>query len=127
MKTDLQAAASRLRCVDAGEGVEAVYGVPYHEPTAGRDHPYHVDLRAAIGAWLAEHPADDGEPVDAAWLHSVGWTTYVHWPSIETPAKELLEWRMGGMWIGETPIVLATTRGDVRRLMAALKLTEGGK
>lgn len=63
---------------------------------------------------------DDDEPVTIDWLKSVGWKVYVHFPSIEIAGGHLLEWRMAGMWIGETPIALTLTRGQVRRLLAAM-------
>ena len=50
---ELQAVAVRLRRVEDGETIAVVYGVPYNEPVTTRfDHPYHTDLRMAIGDWL---------------------------------------------------------------------------
>lgn len=76
-------------------------------------------------AWLADHPEDDGEPVTKEWLESIGWTTYLIWPSIPMPKDNLLEWRGGGLWIENTPICLVKTRGAVRRLMAELSIPAG--
>lgn len=72
-------------------------------------------------AHLATSPADSDKSVTREWLHSVGFTTYIHWPSIELhDGKYLLEWRGAGLWIENVPLVLATTRGAVRNLCRAL-------
>lgn len=65
MSDDVRAAAERFReyerRVDAGESPKAV------------DYLVHDDDLADLArAYLAEHPADDGEPVSEAWLESVG-------------------------------------------------------
>lgn len=74
-------------------------------------------------AFAGVYGPDDAELVTIDWLKSVGWTVYVHFPSIPIAGGNLLEWRMGGMWIGETPIALTPTRGHVRRLCAAMSIT----
>ena len=82
-------------------------------------------------SYLAEHPADDAEPVTEEWLLSVGFKraeddpVILVLPSTDTgramtyvtiePCELRLEADDGGsIWIGER------TRGDVRRLCTAL-------
>ena len=81
------------------------------------------ELTNAITAARAQ-VADDAMPVDEAWLLSVGFIRAkydgVLWPSIRIPCGQVMQWRAAGMWIGDTPIVLVKSRGDVRRLLAAL-------
>ena len=85
-------------------------------------------------AYLAEHPADDEEPVTGDWLLSIGF---------EPDATHLVLRRFGPDENGKiqvylldrrwllhgTRIKMLCTRGDVRRLCAALRvpLKEGAK
>lgn len=84
---------------------------------------WYATLKSAIDAARAQ-AEDDAMPVDEAWLLSHGFIRAkcdgVLWPSIRIPSGQVMQWRAAGMWIGDTPIVLTTTRGDVRRLLAAL-------
>lgn len=41
-------------------------------PALSRQRAYRSDLITVSEAYLAEHPADDGEPADREWLKSVG-------------------------------------------------------
>jgi hypothetical protein len=75
-------------------------------------------------AYLAEHSADDGEPITADWLRSVGFTSgngYLqkeNWKNridyLESIGRLFINGR-GIEWQGETG-----TRGDVCRLCRAL-------
>jgi hypothetical protein len=53
--TPIQQAAERLRRVNSGESIDEVYGAPW-QPTE-HEHPYHADLRLALGHYLALEPA----------------------------------------------------------------------
>lgn len=87
----------------------------------------HISVADHLAAWtlacayLAACPADSDQPVTADWLLANGWTQGVHWPWIELAGGDLLEWRGAGLWVGETAVVLARSRGQVRQLVAALK------
>ena len=86
------------------------------------------DQQMLANAYLAEHPSDDDEPVTCQWLIQQGWTLrkyggyesyiYNHW--------------LYGTWYASGAVVFyfnnkdvlageSTTRGQVRRLIAALK------
>lgn len=97
-------------------------------------------------AWLAEHPADEGEPADAEWLRSVGFVPHVRddelaltLDSFQEIAWTLLivtfnagsncppNWGLLSGVLGEEQQregislrVHPTTRGAVRQLCAAL-------
>lgn len=142
---DVMAAADRLRQVRQAESevrdlflaTHAVYG-PSHQ----REHSPADDERAIIDTYLAEHPADDGEAVDEAWLRSIGfWHRGDELVSPPHPDRKdrRTPWRL--IYYREPrPAYLQTwglsfpgceaglgynlpTRGDVRRLLAALGAT----
>lgn len=126
--------AERLRRIHEGESVEAVYACPYtlEHQTQHYDHPYHRDLRFALGDWLA---ARHGEPVDEAWLERVGfkwdddepyqWINDRQFESIGADGFDLHVWRDGTWAIctADDRIVVRRnggTRGQLLSLMAAL-------
>ncbi len=132
MTDELRAAAARLLQgdvvrVDAVEGCDAVV-------TRAMPNP---DIRIVCEAVLREHPADDAEAVTEAWLREIGFRFdehYRHWnKAIDDEADLHLRfcrgvWRWclhyshdqaAGMSFGSR-----ATRGDVRRLLAALKITK---
>lgn len=92
----------------------------------------HDQFRADIGvvgrAYLAEHPADDAEPVTAEWLASVGWgvtvtRTVVAYESGDLRVSGQLHdgvWHLFGRRVEGDCSLRCRTRGDVRRLLAAL-------
>ncbi len=79
------------------------------------------DAFALATAYLAEHPADDGEPITAEWLRSVGFVA--HKPD-GLPAYAVLPCvyiRLDGGELELDGIPLDfSTRGQLRRLCAAL-------
>lgn len=86
-------------------------------------------------AWLAEHPADDGEPVSGEWLRSIGFTgpdglLGIIYGEVELTTTTSSRWLVGNPSEihGESVYIPApTTRGDVRRLCAALGVPAGGE
>lgn len=112
MSDELRAAAERLRRYYAGDR-SAYKGSP--GDAAG---VYTGDVLRL----LAEHPADDAEPVTDEWLESIGHPTPPEPPQ-----------RGGHRWMvlvvdgkgSSYRLPNAATRGDVRRLLAALKVTPG--
>ena len=125
--SDVSEACERLRRLYDGESYRDVYGI---EPTGGGLQQ--KDERSVIDACLAER---DPTPIDAEWLRSVGfeenWThrwDFRPWG----PIGRCLSWidpEWSPVWAGEVvydgermphPI---KTRGDVRRLCAALGIT----
>lgn len=97
-----------------------------------------ADMRLLARAYLAEHPADDAEPVTAEWLRSVGFCremqpassnnlTIRHGSAIVTRwmnSDNVPRWSVR-MYADETPdwvppCIQPKTRGDVRRLCKAL-------
>lgn len=83
-----------------------------------------ADVRAA------RVPADDGEPVTPEWIETQGWR-YTRHPGpgyrVWLPTGQSLDWRFGGCWIGEVPIALTMSRGQIRRLCAALGVAGLGR
>jgi hypothetical protein len=89
-----------------------------------------ADDMALADAYLAEHPADDGDVVTPEWLLSVGFTLDHEMEPPRDPVyciRSLLwrphyfevnqgKWQFGPVTINQNP----KTRGDVRRLCAAL-------
>lgn len=68
---------------------------------------------------------DDDELVTVDWLVEHGWERGIVWPNILTESKQLLMWGGAGLWIAgvvpdQIPIALATTRGKLREVAAAL-------
>ena len=90
-------------------------------------------LLRICGEWNAEHPADDETLVDEAWLTSIlsvsadtgNWTVR---RSAPTTFEIELDGRAFWLWFAHdevTPVPLRQmkTRGDVRRLLAALDVS----
>ena len=75
-------------------------------------------------AYLAEHPADDDEPVTEEWLLSVGFVhdaTHVvlrNWGPQRN--GNIQAYPNGKWWLNGTAMIQMKTRGQVRRLCAAL-------
>ena len=129
---EIEAAAGRLRRHRAGEQSASVWPDP---ATAWAGD----DLDTLADAWLAEHPADDGEAITADWLTASGL------PQTLSPvpeytrdryAADFTSWRVTvvrrqfGNWqmfawateklCDQSVSVIAHTRGQLRRLLAAL-------
>lgn len=62
---DVRAAVKRL--LDPNDGIGAGQGTDYVDGGFAAD-----DAAAVCRAWLAEHPADDGDLPTAEWLRAVG-------------------------------------------------------
>lgn len=125
--SDVKAAAERLRRARVAWGAEYL------------DNPVMVEVPVAIlrdhdiiaDAYLAEHPADDGEAIDEAWLLSVGFENMVSgvkmriksaaWKDSDHHLRHTQFGFVGDAWfangLGCAP---CKTRGDVRRLAKAL-------
>ena len=103
---------------------------------AGQEYPNPlVGAPELAKAWLAEHPADDAEPLTAEWLKSVGFTDRGERPGRSMAIHHFPptgEYMLTFKWIGATMILAYVfdsmvaeskrdwTRGDARRLCAAL-------
>lgn len=139
MSDELRAVAERLRPrLDAfvigsrdasGEPDTAEWPVTVKLHTAGGSSVVAtLDLLRLAKAYLAEHPADDGEPATEEWAKALGeWSQYtsssgVRW--YHGPADVYLRFdangcEMGVGCVGETQYLLSDpTRGHVRRLCA---------
>ena len=124
---DVAKAAERLRRIGGGETVESVYAQPYRlEHQVGQyDHPYHADMRLSLGKYLAEH---DQTPITEAWLRSVGFERFEPSGSgvFISATHDGIQLSQGyrGQWLIESCEMSEDaepkTRGDVRRLAAAL-------
>jgi hypothetical protein len=115
---ELREAAERLRAYGAAtDWTEAGFGAADHYQAI-------QDRHALADAYLAEHPADDAEPVTAEWLSTL------------TPDEPNVFATDGGYRIGVTikpdgtlirlsgvAIVRNPTRSHVRRLLSALNIT----
>jgi len=80
-------------------------------------------------AYLAEHPADDEEPISEEWLHSVGFEDdragtptagALHIRHAPLPKMDSDEEYPAHACVRSFPIPVPKTRGDVRRLCRAL-------
>lgn len=115
---ELRAAAERLRRVGDGEAVAQAYRA-YPSPHMQR----YGDIVMLADAWIAEHPADDGDPVDEAWVKGLGFEQYEYVPYTwlkcghlqYVPSRDPPFCIVGG-W----PVIRVETRGHVRRIAAAL-------
>lgn len=137
MSNDVAAAAERLRF----DG--PLNKSPYYTE-GGNWHSFdHCQLRrdqeALADAWLAEHPVDDSEPVTEAWSKSIG-AKFL--PELDgglgfylgdDPCDEDIEWpaiQIGTGWVVivnlnnvdrcHLTLLENPTRGQLRRLLAAL-------
>jgi hypothetical protein len=138
MNDELRRAAAAQRACDAvrelsGDVADTLSGSHGPgDPFTYRGTLLHNLLEAALTlrrAYLAEHPADDGEPVTEGWLASVGFRqtplkryTLKLGPVLASPPRGNLWW-----WaVSIDPdgpckhIPTPQTRGDVRRLLKAL-------
>ncbi len=150
--SDVRAAAERLRRCYAGEETMLdVYGRTPHSLLK-----MHDDTEMVANAYLAEHPADDGEPITEEWLRGLGFRkwgleTDAELYDLYIPMRDELGWQCrlayqsNGFYAvrlcddhsygGAESVELldtrnrkpAVSRGQVRRLLAALGITEGGR
>ncbi len=73
-------------------------------------------------AYLAEHPADDEEPITEAWLRSVGFDDEhrLDWKNLVIKFCVPIRDNFWDFYLNSTQIKPPKTRGDVRRLCKAL-------
>lgn len=118
---DVTKAAERLRRTNEGEFLCNVYETIEAQPMGELYELFQKDKESVVAAYLAEHPADDAEPLTEPWLRSVGGKDGV---------------ATAGIWLNNTigfrlddlaDVVVCNarpknvkTRGDLRRLAAAL-------
>lgn len=111
--------------------------VTKHEDTIGPGYTHDIDNSGwalaepyeLAAAYLAEHPADDGTEVTGEWLESVGFTYSEQGQYLY--CRSLTCWRGcdDGDWQFRFDMACLNrhqsfdTRGDVRRLMAALGIS----
>jgi hypothetical protein len=124
VNTTDQKAIERVRRVQCGESIRAVYGRLTHE--------WDTDCTLLALLFVGETSPDEGEPVTAEWLRQVGFeeapnSTYL-WLRFGSHAVATRVWDKS--WVlghfydcgdyEEIPIPPLKTRGDVRRLCKAL-------
>lgn len=127
MSDDIRAAAERVRrWSNGGESQRVVYDFT---DEVMDDFNYRMlencatrDLKLLAAAYLAEHPADDDEPVDMDWFNSVGFAIEIDLFAVR---GILSFFRNSKGWnvtvVNSVPVNRGDmTRGDVRRLCAAL-------
>lgn len=134
MTDDVRAAAERLRehrrVVAAMEHSKASPYTYIDVSTGAAGFVPNAELRdmaAVVTAYLAEHPADDAEPVTEAWLRAVEWEQIRDGPHWWLRALPMLRWdrrenelMIGSNSVGWHLVSRPTTCGDVRRLASAL-------
>jgi hypothetical protein len=146
MSDELRAAAERFRRVEAGERHKIVYGFDGEEMDSFMErmleNAYTADWKLLAKAYLAEHPADDSEPADNAYCKKISSRRRRGWPDRyildeisrdyflefdcspveESEAEDCMVLMRRLPEVDEDGIVLIyhATRGDVRRLCAAL-------
>lgn len=102
MSEELRAAAQRILDDDCGG----------HEGLEG-------DATGIAMAYLAEHPADDGEAITDDWLDTVIVKGLLDWNYREDTHWRCLEVFIHDWW-HDYPLPSGATRGTVRRLASAL-------
>ena len=129
---ELRAAASRLvgHVAARTDGEDPYRLATPDDPAMSHtfDHDrFTADIGAVGRAYLAEHPADDGEPVTPEWLAATGFSPA--WGDKYRHQRGHMDvvWREGVMSLAhrtdewsELPV---RTRGHVRRLLMALGIT----
>lgn len=138
MSDELRAVEERVRRCRGGEDATDVY------PVAGRIVEYacaalSADEMLLADAYLAEHPADDAEPVTEGWLQAIGFVRMQQSAAgndliLRNEAGNCVTYypaRRGGLagpfwgvaseWLPKP--LRPATRGDVRRLLTALGVT----
>lgn len=129
MTEELKAAIERAKLRRAG--IEVSTDDDYHDPTA-----CFIDDGLIADAYLAEHPADDFEPVTADWLNGWGFGSHEGYSKdvlVALIGNHELSWRPGqrsnhNWWLdGVTyeghPVPLGPTRGHARKFFEAVGLT----
>lgn len=106
----------------------ACYGCvyPHGHPPPGIKEAYE------LASWFRkEHPADDGEAIDEAWLRSIGfvfWACHNHWSLPVRDDASLQVMNLGSAWswclhfdqCRAAGLEFDGTRGQLRRLLAAI-------
>lgn len=145
VNADLRAATERLRRIRSGEDFHTVYGGNQKPILSGGKEvsafadPVSVDKclkdqQRVVGAYLAEHPADDDEPITEEWIATtslykcLSGTNYhlgcgegsgmcLFWYLVEDFGKG------PGWYLEECPLpIQPKTRGDLRRLCAVINI-----
>lgn len=88
----------------------------------GGDNPQWRATQAVCRAWLADHPADEDTLIDAKWLEQCGWYNDPMWGWTHSEQRFYLDPEPSGwdVWCSTYTLGTITTRGDLRRLCAAL-------
>ncbi len=144
--SELRKACERLRADATGDRSEAARALRYEVEKFGNwPAKMAADRRLVSDAYLAEHPADDAEPVTEGvmsdsevraadddepttveWLLATGWQLGHPWPSFPLEGQgDTIEWRGHGVWVGETPLCRAPARGHIRAILRVLGVGKG--
>lgn len=126
--SDVQSAAERLRRVQQGETLKAVYSNPHWAAATNYQLAHECDMAEVALAYLAEHPADSELPIDEEWLRSVGFEAFDEhgsgWFKDSPGGSTRVSIGYRGQWLvnGNEMEYAAQpkTRGDLRRLCFAL-------
>lgn len=137
--SDVKAAAERLRRVQANRAAEDVCWLSrVYDPLWNKGHSngsWQQDQDLIVTAYLAEHPADEDEPITEEWLRGVGFSICAHWGAMAIGDSDqiALEWDYGKWLIRwrrpsdrlttDIPIPAPKTRSDLRLLCRALGIT----
>lgn len=122
MDDETKAALGRIRKERQGENVYPSWFPDY-------DMESRKDSHTLAEAYLAEHPADDDEPIDDAFAKAVGQCRFPNGLTVELIYLEYQstnesEWVVVAEdWEGESVLLIkdAKTKGQVRRLIVALE------
>lgn len=129
-------AIGRLRRVESGERLEAVYHDPQFPQATNYWMAYEEDVKTCSAAYLRDHPPDDDTLLDEEFLRGLGWERQKWGDAFEKKIGGLtLElFRTGVLTISQGPdcsIEWPTkirTRGQLRRMLAVLgEGKEGGE
>ena len=141
---EIEAAAGRLRRLAAGEDDPTVYAWAAHRSINFIGSLQNDDSRLLADAWLAANPADDSEPATACWVMAAlpADADYPYRTHASHPGKlAALSWHCGQEYrpgpadravnfrvcVNGVEIDWRTaTRGQLRRLLAALGVPAAG-
>lgn len=127
MTPEQKAALDRLRKHEAITGMDFRESPYFVEGRGVDEFKRLLDLFVLKDAYLAEHPADDDEPVTEEWLRSVfggkptgviGWNFSVYFYATQSP-ELIYEYGQEADYFyqyGNASLPECKTRGDVRRL-----------
>ena len=120
MNSELKAAVAELRRLKDSQMLTVSADSKHVKGTAGLEvkWPMWLKVQAVVQSYLAEHPADDDEPIDWNWLRKIGFQDMETGLESQDHVVIVNAWGMDFTVCNGKP--KPETRGDVRRLAKVL-------